>query len=222
MSDEIYISLESIGDDATISPTEGLELLSEEEKRRAFAFKFDVHRNRYIRGRAFLRKKLSLLTDIPANKLSIESEHRGKPYLPGSSIAFNLSHTGDVAIYAFSRTLSRLGIDIELISRDSDIEGLSDHYFTSGECEVLRSLPAAEKKKMFFLIWTAKEARMKLSGEGLFLDPRSIDLHFKNGQPCGYMKPAPDHLALEIREFPGYEAVSSIVADKVFAMRDLA
>ena len=56
--------------------------------------------------------------------------------------------------------------------------------------------PLPDQSDLFFRIWTAKEARMKVTGEGLYLDPRDIELTFKEGMPVGYKKPSSPNIVL--------------------------
>jgi 4'-phosphopantetheinyl transferase len=216
MPDEVLISIEPIGDNSNFPVEVGLSLLSTGEIDRSNAFRFQKHRDRYIRGRALLRRKLGEITGASPTEIKIEEEERGKPYVVGEKIAFNLSHSHDVAFFAFSRTLDRLGVDIELLEREVDYEGLSKHYFTEGEYREMQRLSSRQRRRMFFKIWTAKEARMKLSGEGLHLDPRKIDLEFQNGNPAGYYKPGPSNLALQSVEYPEFGVLGSIAADQTF------
>lgn len=221
MPDEILISIESIGDDSPIPVEVGVNLLSPAEKARANAFRFPKHQNRYVRGRALLRQKLSRLISVPADKIEIKEEERGKPFLKDEALSFNLSHSGDLAIYGFSTSHRQIGIDLELFDRELDVDGLSKHYFSALECLELNQFPGSEKKEMFLKIWTAKEARMKLTGEGLHLDPRSIELTFRNGVPSGFRRPTPSTQHLLVSHHENLGAVSSIVADDPFSVSSL-
>ena len=219
MPDEIFIAVESIGDDSPVSLDEGIGFLSPTECARAEAFRFRVHRERYVRGRALLRIKLGRFMDCSPESIVIGEEERGKPFVTDGDISFNLSHSQDLALLAVSHTLPRVGVDIELVGRDSDFDGLSNHYFSEGECREMRGLPAPQRRELFFKIWTAKEARMKLSGEGLHLDPREIDLEFSGGLPSGYRKPEPGGQFLHLLNYPHLGAVGSVVADQPFDVR---
>ena len=160
----VLTSVEPIGDDCSLDLDVARNLLSAHERERATAFQFDLHRNRYQRGRGLLRTMLGKLLDSPPSHLVIDEEKLGKPYVKESPLSFNLSHSNDLAFFAFSFDLRRLGVDIELTTRDADVHRLSEHYFSAKEAENV-----ASKIDNFFRIWTAKEARMKLTGEGLHL-----------------------------------------------------
>ena len=221
MPHEVILSIESIGDDSPIPVDSGAQLLSPVEMEKANSFRFQIHRKRYIRGRALLRTKLGRLLNSSASEIVIEEEKRGKPFVPGSNLSFNLSHSEDLAMFAFSNSLARLGVDIERFDRDSDIEGLSEHCFTPRECRELQELPRAERRVLFFRIWTAKEARMKLTGEGMHLEPREIELTFSKGIPSGFHKPFPGGEILEALQYSEHGAVGSIVADQAFKVQPM-
>ena len=89
---------------------------------------------------------------------------QGKPFLQNAHIAFNLSHSRDLAVLALSQS-GPLGIDLEFIDRQVDIAGLAQSCFTPQEAAVLAALAAPEQAARFFAFWTAKEARMKLQGK---------------------------------------------------------
>jgi 4'-phosphopantetheinyl transferase len=216
MPDQVYVSLESIGNDASINVEFAKSLLSHPEQARAELFRFEIHRNRYIRGRSLLRVKLGELLATRPDALVIKEMERGKPFIPDHNLAFNVSHSGDLAIYTFSFTLSRLGVDIEKLDREVEWEQLSQHYFTEGERLELQKVSPDKSRQLFFKIWTAKEARMKLTGEGLYLEPSQIDLVFTNQTPSGYRKPEPTSLCLQIFDYSHLNAISAIVADQPF------
>ena len=210
----VFASLQSIGTDCIVGLDDARSVLSKEELVKAEAFKFDKHRNRYVRGRALLRMQLGELLKCPPETIILKTGKFGKPYETTEQIQFNLSHSGDLAWYGYSFDLPAIGLDIERIDRNLAIEGLAKHYFTADEQEQLSSSPHQNKHELFFKIWTAKEARMKLTGEGLHLDPRDIDLDFRKHQPCGYLVPPPTTLDLRIIEFPEFSAIGSITAER--------
>ena len=163
--------------------------LSAGEKARAGRFRFDLHRNRYIRAHGQMRHILASYINVPADDIPIETRHRGKPFLAAHGIYFNMSHSADTAVFAVTRS-GEIGIDVEMFDRKVEIDDLSRHYYTESEQDALAELSGTARRELFFWLWTAKEARMKVTGEGLALDPRHIDVEIEAGQPVAYRKPS--------------------------------
>lgn len=177
-----------LDDDRDIALGEAWALLATDENIHARRFHFDRDRTRYVRGRGFLRQMLGQVCGQSPAGLIFGTGTQGKPFLQGSDLAFNLSHSRDLAVLAVSQT-GPLGIDLEFIDRSADIAGLTQSCMTPPEAAVLAVLPANERQARFFAFWTAKEARMKLTGMGMSLPPQQIALDLQQGVPVGYLRP---------------------------------
>ncbi len=198
-----------IGDSGPLDISQCWQALSSEEKARADRFRFDLHRNRYVRAHGQMRHILAAYIDLPANRIAIETGARGKPFISGHKIYFNMSHSADSGVFVVSRS-GEVGIDVEMFDRKVEIEDLSRHYYTDAENAVLARLEGQARREMFFWLWTAKEARMKVTGEGLALDPREIDVVVDAGQPVGYRKPHQPVARLKTVELSGLAGACSV------------
>jgi phosphopantetheinyl transferase len=69
------------------------------------------------------------------------------------------------------------------------MDGLARLCLTGEERRALKRVPGPARTRRFLSFWTAKEARMKLTGEGMRLEPRTIALDLSDGQPVGYRRP---------------------------------
>jgi 4'-phosphopantetheinyl transferase len=177
-----------LDDDRDTGLAEAWPLLSPDEAARAHRFHFKRDRDRYVRGRGFLRSRLGQLCRQHPAELVFGTGPQGKPFLQNHAVHFNLSHSRDLAVLAISRT-GPVGIDVEGIDRQVDIAGLAQTCLTPHEAAVLDGLPKADRAHRFFAFWTAKEARMKLTGEGMSLHPHEIVLDLREGHPVGYLHP---------------------------------
>lgn len=177
-----------LGDDRDIALAAAWPLLSGDEAARARRFHFDRDRHRYVRGRGFLRRLLGQNTGQAAASLTLATGPQGKPFLPDHALWFNLSHSGDLAVLALSSS-GPVGIDVEFVDRVVDSGGLAQRCFCPHEIDALMALPEAARPARFFAYWTAKEARMKLTGEGMTLPPDMIALDLRDGHPVGYLRP---------------------------------
>jgi len=173
-SDQIHVCAWNIDRAPT---TADWKILDEEETVRARRFVFPRDRDRYVRSHATVRRLLGSYAEISPAKISFETSEYGKPSLRetanGSTLEFNLTHSGGVAVLAVARRYP-LGVDIELI-RAIDLE-IAEHHFSTRELETLRSLPEASWLAGFFRCWTSKEALLKGEGMGLNLALDSFDV----------------------------------------------
>jgi 4'-phosphopantetheinyl transferase len=147
-----------------------LEHLSQAELQRAARFHFERDRRRFVCARGILRMLLSTHLDIMPAEIAFAHTRNGKPIVAdcAARIHFNLSHSGERALYALSRTCEP-GVDIEYLNRDIDYSGLAKRFFTRHECAALRRIPESGRKRAFFACWTRKEAVIKAAGDGLSL-----------------------------------------------------
>src|SRR5262245_48203487 len=92
--------------------------LSVPERDRAQGLVFEKHRRRSIVARGVLRNILERYLGEPASAIELKSTAEGKPGLAGrfaaSGLRFNLSHSGDCAVYAVTR-VGEVGVDIEKV-----------------------------------------------------------------------------------------------------------
>lgn len=154
-------------------------ILSDGEQRRADRFLTAQGRSRYIVARAFLRRLLSTYLGRDPASLTINHGTHGKPCLEDArGIRFNLSHAGDTAMVAVA--LQReVGVDIEAVTRDVEIDGVARQSFSVAERGVLASLTPGTRRDAFFRIWVRKEAYVKARGDGLSYPTRSFSVsHF--------------------------------------------
>lgn len=153
-------------------------LLSVDEQARADRFYFAKDRDRFILGRGILRCILSRYLQVPAQQLRFSYSPTGKPTLsfPSTDLQFNLSHSGQLALYAVSQ--HPVGIDIEQINPDRPIMDIAQRFFSRTEQQELAALPPDLQPIGFFNGWTRKEAFLKAIGTGLScpLDQFSVSL----------------------------------------------
>lgn len=161
----------------TPSPPELHALLSPDEAARAARFRFPRDQHRFIRARAGLRLLLGHYLGRDPQSLVFRYNPQGKPALAEDNLFFNLSHTGDVVLYALSRE-RELGVDVELLRPLTELNSMIELVFGPAERPYFAALPPAARERAFFLAWTAKEATLKAMGSGLQRNPHDLRLHW--------------------------------------------
>lgn len=116
-----------------------------------------------------LRWHLGYILEIKPTSLSICANENGKPLLNNADASpkFNYSHSGDYVAFAFNMNHA-VGIDIEHTSRQRNVTGIANSYFTREEAADLLAAGHQNRQKRFYAYWTLKEAYLKARGEGIF------------------------------------------------------
>ncbi|BAY09449.1 4'-phosphopantetheinyl transferase HetI [Calothrix sp. NIES-2098] len=185
--------------------------LSEDESARAQRFYFQEHRQRFIAGRGSLRAILGRYLGVAPQEVQFDYESRGKPFLAhkfaDSGLAFNLSHSQDLALCAVSKN-RQIGIDLEYIRPMSDLESLAQRFFLPREYDVVRSLPVEQRPEVFFRYWTCKEAYLKATGEGI-AQLEKIEISLTPSQPAK-LQTLKDWSLLELEPAENYAAAVAV------------
>jgi 4'-phosphopantetheinyl transferase len=146
--------------------TELYESLSDDEKTRAGSFPAVSERQNFIVRRGILRTLLGTTFGIEPSRVRFTATPTGKPFLAypeNRDIFFNLSHSGNDIIYAFSER-PETSIDIERIRSIENIDEMARTHFSAAEYAILMNMPGWKKNSAFIRIWSLKEALIKASG----------------------------------------------------------
>ena len=176
------------------------KLLSSDETKRASRFHFPRDRQRFVASRALLRTILAGYLTTDPGDLTFSYSKKEKPSLGPAhaerGVTFNVSHSGGIALYAFARRRD-IGVDVEQVRRDFDIEGIARRFFSAHEQSQLFDLPVAERVDAFFRCWTRKEAYIKATGDGLSLPLTQFDVSIGAGNPDALVATRPDRSEAE-------------------------
>src|SRR6266496_3484129 len=198
-------------------------LLNPEESARASRFHFDRDRSAFMVARGVLRTLLGrYLRERPERIRFVYGPH-GKPALAAEQLSdcvrFNLAHSDAVAIFAFARSVE-VGIDVERIREQPDLDDLANRFFSKEEASALRRLSPSVRGKAFFSCWTAKEAYIKGIGEGLSmpLDRFAVSLDPPEGpirlRIMDAGAPIPVWRLHRFEPSPGYVAAVAVAAER--------
>lgn len=145
-----------------------LPLLSDQRREQALKFRYELGRKTSAMAYLLLCEGLRQEYGIMERPLFEYGEH-GKPSIVGHpEIHFNLSHCREAVVCALSDR--PVGIDVEAVSHYKE----SVARYTMNERELREILEAERPDVAFTRLWTMKEAFLKLSGEGLRDDLKSV------------------------------------------------
>ena len=186
--------------------------LSHDERHRAARFHFDRDRNAYTAARGALRTLGGRYVAHPPGELVFGYQAKGKPYLtsPPGDVRFNLSHSGDVALIAFTRS-REVGVDVERRRPLQDLRSLAKTSFSPDEYTTLCGLPPDDQPEAFFSCWSRKEAFIKATGEGIS-QLGDFDVSVRLDEPARLLRVAGGLPALQrwsmhdLPAIPGYAA----------------
>jgi 4'-phosphopantetheinyl transferase len=128
-------------------------------------------RTRWMRSRGVLRALLGRYLEEDPRALRFTTGAHGKPALttPSSPLSFNLSPSGGLGLYAFTRA-GEVGVDVELPRRALNQLALAARAFGEGEARRLQALDQALRRRELLRAWTQHEARLKWAGSGIGAD----------------------------------------------------
>jgi len=162
-------------------------LLAPDEQARADRFRFDVHRDRYIVARGVLRTLLGRYLAVPPQRVQFVYSAHDKPSLPGGQLAFNVSHSQQVGLFAFCPETA-VGVDVEQIRPMPDGEEIAARFFSADDNARFLAVPPAQRDLAFFNCWTRKEAFIKAIGEGLSHPLDVFDVTLQPDEPARILR----------------------------------
>ncbi len=186
-------------------------ILSADESSRARRFYFERDRRHYTAAHGLLRAILSRYLNAAPQQLRFGYNAYGKPSLPENEIHFNMSHSGELALYAFARR-RELGVDVEQVRTDFEYDEEAQNFFALHEQAALHALPAELKPAAFFNCWTRKEAFIKAIGQGISFPLDQFEVSLAPGEAARLLSIRGDPIAAalwglaDLDVGPGYAA----------------
>ena len=175
--DQLDVWLCSLSTVDMAARTECWALLNRLEHERYERFLDADARDQYLVGRALTRMALSRYAGVPESRWVFKASHFGRPSVSEPhihrNIHFSLSHTSGFVVLAVSR-LDEVGVDIEADEREVDIYSTARAAFSAIEAEAILRRDHASARKLFFELWTLKEAYVKARGVGFTIPLNSF------------------------------------------------
>ncbi|MDO4460148.1 MAG: 4'-phosphopantetheinyl transferase superfamily protein [Clostridia bacterium] len=119
------------------------------------------NRQREKTARDKLLRHVLAVNGIDFDKAEFEKNEHGKPYIVGSDLKFNISHSKGIVVMAVSS--DEIGADCEKIRPYP--KAVVNRVFIEEEKTRLEN--SSDKDLTFFEMWTCKEAFVKLVGQGI-------------------------------------------------------
>lgn len=139
-----------------------LEFVSEERQKRIMRFRFEKDKIISLCAGLLTRYSLGKTLNTDPKTLRFEREKNGKPYSADfENIHFSLSHSGNLIVLAVDNC--RIGADTEIVKKSK--ENIAKSFFTNNEYKYI--INSENPTKSFYMIWTMKEAFLKMTGDGL-------------------------------------------------------
>lgn len=148
--------------------------LTPAEQRRAAAFRSAADARRFTAGRGWLRHVLGAVLGLRPAAVPV-SQGRDKPrLLLAGPPRFNVSHAGELVAVAVASF--EVGVDVEHLDAGRRWDDLVGVACSPEEAATLARLPTGEREAAFLAVWTAKEAYLKGTGEGLAVAPGRVSV----------------------------------------------
>lgn len=157
-----------------IGSTFSEDVLSGVEREEYNSFNHRRRKDEFLSTRGII-KKLAADLGMDQTKFEIRKDGLGKPFGIYHNSRYNLSlaHTGQKVICGLSPTIP-IGLDIEPIARRVD-ERLRNRILHEDEHRKLADVPVLR-------LWTLKEALVKLNGQGLRTDLKTVRIAVEEDQ----------------------------------------
>ena len=150
-------------------------------------------RRRFSLCRAALRATLCRRLDCRNEQLTFGLSGYERPFavVRGvcSPINFSVSHSGNHGLIALGTT-GQLGVDLEERVPRRNLDGIVETVMGPDEQAELAALRGAQKLRLFYRIWTLKEALVKALGTGLFTDASQFQVppRMRSGDATGLFR----------------------------------
>ncbi|HEX3588064.1 MAG TPA: 4'-phosphopantetheinyl transferase superfamily protein [Pseudonocardiaceae bacterium] len=196
-------------------------VLDERERQRAAALALDDHRRRFIAAHGVARVIIGHWLSVPADRIGWRHGLHGKPELTGTprGTQVNLSHSGDLAVLAITEH-RHCGVDLQSLPDDRQAVRLARRFFPAEETRLVTSAPTPQERiRRFGLLWTRKEACLKVAGGRLMPGLRLPAAGVPTGEGSllvrdeGGPLPGP-YLVRDLPAPPGFRAAVAVAGDQ--------
>ena len=165
------ISVLVLGDWLERDVSSYLPYASAERRESVARFRHASDRSRSLWAELFARQRLAAAAGVSFSEIEITHDEKGKPFWKGSSFFVSLSHSGGYIAVAVGQ--DAVGVDVE--KKRKAAPAVAKRWFRPEENALLETLSEPERTRLFFRLWTMKEAALKYAGEGLSGGLETVD-----------------------------------------------
>ena len=148
-----------------------LPYASAERRESVARFRHASDKSRSLWAELFARQRLSEAAGVSPLEVGIAHDEKGMPIWKGSSFFVSLSHSGGYIAVAVGQ--DAVGVDVE--KKRKAASAVAKRWFQPEENALLETLSEPERTRLFFRLWTMKEAALKYAGEGLSGGLETVD-----------------------------------------------
>ncbi|WP_171074683.1 thioesterase domain-containing protein [Nonomuraea basaltis] len=165
-SDEVHVWLADLEELPEMCAA--VDELSPREAARAARFRQEDHRRWFV-GRSVLLRRLLREYGVEPGVGELRTRPGGKPYT-GTELTYSLSQSGGLVLVALA-TGREVGADLERFHPLANEQAFFEGALDERERDEFAALPEELRLNSALRTWTAKEAVLKATGDGLRVDP---------------------------------------------------
>ena len=152
---------------------QGVQVLTDEERRRAAAFVNRADADAYLAAHVLIRWLVEDHTGVPASRVELTRASctwcgrpgRGAPWARGAPDVY-LSWTHTPGLVAVALGLCPVGLDVEGLAPSGSLDTVIAQFHPSEQAQ-LEAVPSAERVRAVMRCWVRKEAVLKGIGVGI-------------------------------------------------------
>ena len=165
-----YAEVDSVSGPGVLRSCE--EILSKEEREKAYRYHFSSDQHTALITRAMIRSLLSHYVSVEPSQWRFGFNQYGRPEIAkpekANNLRFNIAHTSGFIAIVISKN-REVGIDVERLPYIGPYIEIASRFFAPSEISMLGCLPPSEQAVRFIEYWTLKESFVKARGMGLVI-----------------------------------------------------
>ncbi|USG66599.1 4'-phosphopantetheinyl transferase superfamily protein [Brevibacillus ruminantium] len=163
--------------------SEHIDILDSEERKTYERYLVDCKKVEFLIGRLLVKGLVGQKLGLSPKQIRFFANEYGKLFIDYRAMTetikrpvfFNLSHSQQMWVCALSE-IEQTGIDVEAAHQDCVLEVMPTVFLEKEIAAVEEQAAPEGKRKVFYRLWTRKEAVMKAKGMGFSLPPLSFSV----------------------------------------------